>query len=561
MKIRTKFNLMLIAVIFFLNLSVGLVTKLYIDKSLTDLYEDRVKIESNLTLNWLDEHFPGDWNVKNNELYKGNVKINDNNEILENIGEVTDGIANIFLKNSTVATNIVVDGERRIGAEADSQIAETVLEKGEIYTGQADISGELYLTMYQPIKDSDGKIIGMWLVGSPISMIDKTIFSLLITILITMAVTGIIIVIFSVFFTRTITRPINVVNEQLKEIAEGEGDLTKEILVNSKDEVGDMAASFNKMLGSLRTMLGQVSDTSEQVASSSEQLLESTEQTYSATNHVVSSIQEVASTIEVQGKNTEESAQSIAEITNGIQQVTGSINIVAEAANETMIQANKGNTYIQKVVGQVENIYQTSTDTIQVMKKLENRSIEIGKIIDVITDIASQTNLLALNAAIEAARAGEHGKGFSVVADEVRKLAEQSSQSANQIIDLIKLIQNDTTTAVKMSNEGNIVAKEGLKLAEETGNSFDEILKSIESVSSQMQELSAVSEEITASIEQVNSSIEEIAQMAKKSSNHSYEITSATEKQLSTMDEVAASIKTLTNMAEQLRELVNRFKI
>src|SRR5690606_2526752 len=143
-------------------------------------------------------------------------------------------------------------------------------------------------------------------------------------------------------------------------------------------------------------------------AASSEQLMASSEQTTAATNQVVLSIQDVAETVEVQGKNTEESAVAIGEITTGVQHMTDSINTVADAANETMNQANMGNDYIHKVVDQMNLIYQGTIDATEVMRTLESRSYEIGKIIDVITDIASQTNLLALNAAIEASRAGEH---------------------------------------------------------------------------------------------------------------------------------------------------------
>lgn len=158
--------------------------------------------------------------------------------------------------------------------------------------------------MYQPIKDENDKIIGMWLVGTPIDSVQDNIFSLLLSILITIACCGILAIIATFFITRSIVRPIHVVNKQLKEIADGEGDLTKEIQIQSRDELGEMAASFNKMLKTLRTMLNQVKINSEQVAASSDELLSSSEQSASATNQVVLSIQEVANTIEIQGKNT-----------------------------------------------------------------------------------------------------------------------------------------------------------------------------------------------------------------------------------------------------------------
>lgn len=561
MKIRSKFNLLMIGVIVFLTVVISTLASNRIDSAMTNVYRDRVAVESELGLKLLDEAFPGDWNVRNGDLYKGNRKINEKNEIFDEIGDITGGLANVFLGNYTVATNIVVNGERRIGADADSAIATAVLEKGETYVGKADISGKLYATIYQPIKNNSGEIIGMWLVGTSIDNINDTVTSTLLVVIMAIIITGLVAITITVLFTRSIVRPIKVVNDQLREIAEGEGDLTKEILIKSQDEIGDMASSFNKMMETLRSMLGHVSDTSEQVAASAEELMASAEQTSSATNQVALAIQEVSNAIEVQGKNTEESAETIAEITMGIQHITSSINTVAEAANDTMSQATKGKDYIQKVITQVSNIYNTSSETIEVMNQLEHRSREIEKIIDVITDIAGQTNLLALNAAIEAARAGEHGKGFAVVADEIGKLAEQSRNSANQIVEIIKLIQNDMLTAVKITNDGNKVAVSGLELAEETGNSFGQILTAIQDVSAQTQELSSISEEISASIEQVNTTIEEIAQLAKANSDHTTDIASSSEEQLATMEEVNSSVTVLASMAEQLKILVNRFKI
>lgn len=177
-----------------------------------------------------------------------------------------------------------------------------------------------------------------------------------------------------------------------------------------------------------------------------------------------------------------------------MQHISNSMNSVADTLNETINRANTGKKQLKNVVAQVKNMHDASSDTLKVMRNLGNNSNQIGKIIDVITEIAAQINLLALNAAIEAARAGEHGKGFAVVAEEVRKLAEQSKTSADQIVDIIKFIQNDIESAVNMTNNVNSVAKAGLEMTVETGNSFEQILSFIDDVAAQSQELNTITE-------------------------------------------------------------------
>lgn len=362
------------------------------------------------------------------------------------------------------------------------------------------------------------------------------------------------------YISRVISKPVQLVSQAAKQLAGGNLAIDK-INVKNMDEIGQLAADFNEMATNLRNLIFQVSNTSEQVAASAEEMMASADQTNSATNQVATAIQEVAGGAELQSKNTEESAKAVGEMSVGIQRVAETTSTVAESAAETAKQAQVGQESLEKVIEKMKSINNTTGETNGVIKDLDRKSAEIGKIIEVITGIADQTNLLALNAAIEAARAGEHGKGFAVVADEVRKLAELSRQSASQISGLIEVIQKETHQVVEMMNKGTIEISEGSSLVEETGRTFEEILRSIENVSGEIQEVSAISEEMSASVMQVNASIEEVTKIARSSVGSTAEIASATEEQLASMEEVASSSASLANLAENLREMVSKFKI
>lgn len=364
----------------------------------------------------------------------------------------------------------------------------------------------------------------------------------------------------AMFISNMISKPVKLVSRAAEEVANGNLAVEK-INVKNKDEIGELAASFNAMATNLRDLIFQVSSTSEQVASSAEEMMASADQTNAATNQVATAIQEVASGAELQGKNTEESAKAVGEMSIGIQQVATTTSNVAESASDTTKQAQLGYEALEKVINQMKSINHTTNETNTVIKELDKKSVEIGKIIEVITGIADQTNLLALNAAIEAARAGDHGRGFAVVADEVRKLAELSRQSAGQISGLIEAIQKDTHQVVGMMNKGTVEISTGTQLVEETGKTFNEIMKSIEHVSSEIQEVSAISEEMSASVQQVNASIDEVTRIARQSVANTGEIAAATEEQLASMDEVATSSASLAKLAEELRDMVGKFKI
>ena len=558
-KLGTKINFIVIVVILLLSTVIGVVVNREVREGIKEFAIQKAEADLKQSESFIDSKYPGDWELKDNKLYKGSAMMNDNTEIVDEIGENTGDTVTIFQGDTRVTTNVMKDGQRVVGTQISQEVADVVLTKGEHYSGEADVQGHIYHAAYMPLKNAQDDIVGILYVGAPQDIIDSIISKVLKWFLIVLLVTIVVSIIGVAFFTKTIKNRLSRMSSALQ--LAGEGDFTSVLEDKSGDELSDLANSFNHMSQNLKAMINEVTTSSIHLANAAEELLASSEESSAATNQVAVSITEVAKNVETQGKNTEESAQAIEEITIAITRIAENASSVAESSVESTNQSEKGYKYVQNVIDQMETIYQANSGTNQVIQELESKSKEIGNIIEVITNIANQTNLLALNAAIESARAGEHGKGFAVVADEVRKLAEQSSTSANQIADIIGKIQTETKKAVQMMQEANQEVTNGVDLAGETGKTFNMIKHAIEDSTLQTQELSAISEELSASVQQVNASIEEVAQLAKVTSDNAGQIATVTEEQLAATEEVTNAAASLSKLAENLREMVNKFKI
>jgi methyl-accepting chemotaxis protein len=357
-----------------------------------------------------------------------------------------------------------------------------------------------------------------------------------------------------------ISIPIRRITKAAKEVASG--DLrTQKLNVRSRDEIKELAVAFEEMILQLRSIIGKVEQGSDHLAISSKMLTASAEQTSSATQHITEVAQEVATGSEQQVRGADDSARAMEEMTQGIGRIAESSSAVFEVSISAKHQAEEGNSAAQSAVKQMNQIYTASSRAADSVKKLGERSGEIGEIIEVITGIASQTSLLALNASIEAARAGENGRGFMVVATEVKKLAIQSEEAAKKISELIREVQTDTQAAVKGMVDGMTQAKEGVAVVEAAGQAFTEIRQAINSISAQIEEVSATSEEISAGSEEVAASVEETSRIAKQSADQIQMVAATSEEQLASMQEITSSAATLSSMALELQQAVSKFKL
>ncbi|ALS23299.1 MULTISPECIES: methyl-accepting chemotaxis protein [Paenibacillus] len=367
-------------------------------------------------------------------------------------------------------------------------------------------------------------------------------------------------VLIGVYITRIIKKPILTIAASAKEISSGilTGD---DIKVKNRDEIADLANSFNQMKMNLRHLIGQVSNNAKQVSATSHDLFESAEQTSKATEQISIAIQEVALGSEKQVHSAAEANQAAAEILRGMNQAALSIQSVADLTTTANEKATAGNKVVTQAMEQMNVMQRSVGHTAEVINALGEKSKEIGHIVQLITEISNQTNLLALNAAIEAARAGEHGRGFAVVADEVRKLAEQSGDAAGQIRQLIGEVQAEADKAVQSMDEGANVILEGIQMVHQSGEAFRDIVKAIEQVAAESQEVSAIIEQVNSSSQSMAEMMEGVAHIAEQSAGNTQNVAASAEEQNASMEEISASAESLSKMAQDLQEMISKFKV
>jgi len=364
------------------------------------------------------------------------------------------------------------------------------------------------------------------------------------------------------YFANSISRPIQVVTNSGKNLAEG--DFTATIpseYLKRKDEVGDLARTFAAITESMRNMFHQVNSSVSQVEEAIKGMTDKAHTTADMVKETNELIQGVSETSEMQLVAAQESATAMQEMAIGTQRVAEIATDVTESSSDIKQRASLGEKLLEQSVTQMLNIQEGTVSTSHVMDDLKNASSEVSQITQMITDISNQTNLLALNASIEAARAGEAGQGFAVVADEIRKLSEQTAHSASEINHLITNIQDDTNTAVQSTNESRKDVDKGLELMTSLKSDFQIIFDSIDQIYDQMNDLSALAQQMSAGTEQVSASVEEMTATTHTSTEHIRDVSDKTNEHLQIVEEIHGATNDLRNTANQLKDSIDQFKV
>jgi len=342
-----------------------------------------------------------------------------------------------------------------------------------------------------------------------------------------------VLVVASASVSRSIFGRLQDMTARAKDVAQGEGDLTKRIEVSSDDEVAELAKWFNTFMDKLQEILLKVSRNTRSLVAAGEEI--------SATS------QQQAQGAELQRDQTNRVATAMQEMASTVQQVSENSNSAATASQKASEAARQGGKVVEETLSRMRAMAQSVGETAKKVQELGKQSDRIGKIIGVIDDIADQTNLLALNAAIEAARAGDQGRGFAVVADEVRKLAERTSSATKEITGMIGSIQTETQSAVAAMQASTAEVERGVELTTQAGSSLHDIIQMSEEVGEMITHIATAATQQSAATEQINHSIDQIAGIAAASAAGARQATDA--------------LQDLSALASSLLRLVGQFQL
>ncbi|AZL70473.1 methyl-accepting chemotaxis protein [Pseudomonas sichuanensis] len=360
---------------------------------------------------------------------------------------------------------------------------------------EVELNGQTRLLTFTPVK---GLPSANWYIGLSVDK-DKAftmlsnfrtsaVIATLVAVVIIIALLGLLI--------RVLLQPLHTMTRAMENIAEGEGDLTRRLQIDNHDEFGILGTAFNRFVERIHTSIREVSSATEQVNEVALRVI-------SASNSSMTNSDE-------QSNRTNSVAAAINQLGAAAQEIAGNAAQASQHASSARLLAEEGQHVVQRNIDAMNRLSDLIVTSSSHIETLNNKTVNIGQILEVITSISQQTNLLALNAAIEAARAGEAGRGFAVVADEVRNLAHRTQESAQQVQTMIEELQIGARESVDTMGQSQRHSQDSMEIANQAGERLGSVTQRIGEIDGMNQSVATATEEQTAVVDSINMDINEI---------------------------------------------------
>ncbi len=490
---------------------------------------------------------------------------------VDKVKSITGLEVTVFDIDTRLSTTLQNEKGRAVGTKLNNpQIENKVLKENGVYHATANIFGKPYKTMYWPMRNGDGQILGMWFIGSSMENMEKTVGSIAFACFLAALGIAVFLCALGALFFRSMVLPLKKTVEYAAKVAGG--NLDANLVVRTRnDEAGDLSVALRQMV---QTLKDKISESDQAVKEARENGLKAKEamkkaeesarmaeqaktegmhaaaekldgmarELSKATKELTTQISESGRGAEESGSRLNEAASAMNEMNCSVQDVARNASSAASISDNAKNTAADGKQILQEAMESIDDVQKVSEQLKEDMNELHDHTQNISKIMDVISDIADQTNLLALNAAIEAARAGEAGRGFAVVADEVRKLAEKTMNSTHDVSTAITSIQESASQSVNRMNQALESVEKANSLARKSGEALEEIVTLVDDTARQVQAIATASEEQSAASDEINRSINTVNEMSTQTTQ--------------AMSTAAREVENLLLQAENINSLV-----
>ena len=537
MKLKGKFILLSVLPVTVLAIVACFVSYIMVEKKMAEEVYDALKAATIATRDRISMAAPGDYEVKDEQMFKGDFNITADEVPFDNIKQLSNIDTTVFFGDTRYATSVVSNGARAVGTQASAEIVSKVITGGQAITSDsANVAGQKYFAYYMPLtQPSDGSICGMVFAGKSREKVQSEVMSVVGVII---GVSVAIVLVCAILAWVIAGSTVNAIQKSIDVVGEvSKGNLSvrvDESAASRSDEVGDLCKYVEELRSQLASIIGKLKTESGNLYSSSNRLYTTSQSANDAVGQVERAVHEIADGATSQADETQKATENVILMGNMVEETSAQV----EELQKNAVEMQKSSEQASAILAELASVNQQTVDAIEVISQQTNTTnesaLKIRDATNLITEIADETNLLSLNASIEAARAGEQGRGFAVVAAQISKLAEQSNESARKIEEIITSLIADSSKSVETMNnvrdimtrqnenvkktdeafqivkEGIDRSMDGVKYIADTTAKLDEARVNVVDV---VQNLTAIAEENAAGTQETSASATEFGNM------------------------------------------------